>query len=94
MLTNEQARTVVVTQLTGRSLPIPEDPDSNPVIANFIELFVEKTKIKKKRPRMAHFLKKPNKQTMELFSRRKARRYLPNCQTNLVIALNRLSLLF
>ena len=28
-------RAVVVTQLAERSLPIPEDPGSNPVIGNF-----------------------------------------------------------
>ena len=46
---------MVVAQLTERSLPIPEDPGSNPIIGNFNEhiygkLFVENTKIKKKRP--------------------------------------------
>ena len=28
---------VVLSQLTARSLPIPEDPGSNPIIGNFIE---------------------------------------------------------
>ena len=56
---------MVVAQLEVRSLPIPEVPSSNPVVGKiYIEhLFtvncIEKTKIKKKRPRMAHiFLKK------------------------------------
>ena len=29
------SRAVVVAHLTARSLPIPEDPGSNPVIGNF-----------------------------------------------------------
>ena len=32
-----QPRAVVVVQLAEQSLPIPEDPGSNPVIATFIE---------------------------------------------------------
>ena len=53
---------VVVAQLVEHSLPIPEVRGSNPVIEkNYIELFnvncIEKTKIKKKRPRMAHLKK-------------------------------------
>ena len=57
---------VVVAQLVERSLPIPEVRRSNPVIGkNFLywtvvycQLCIEKTKIKEKRPRMAHFFKK------------------------------------
>ena len=51
---------MVVAQLEVRSLPIPEVPSSNPVVGKiYIEhLFtvncIEKTKIKKKRPGMAH----------------------------------------
>ena len=52
---------VVVAQLVDRSLAIPEVRGSNPVIGKiYIEhLFtvncIAKTKIKKKRPGMAHF---------------------------------------
>ena len=51
---------VVVAQLVERLLPIPEARGSNPVIGkNYIEHLLstvfEKTKIKKKRPEMAHF---------------------------------------
>ena len=55
---------VVVAQLVERSLAIPEDQGWNPVIGKiYIEhLFtvncIEKTKLKKKRSGMAHFLKK------------------------------------
>ena len=55
---------VVVAQLAKRSLPISKDPGSNPVIGNFYWtffyclLFVEKMKIKKKRPGNAPFKKK------------------------------------
>ena len=54
---------VVVAQLVERSLPIPEVRGSNPVIGkNLYRTFtvncIEKTKIKKKRPGMAHFKKK------------------------------------
>ena len=57
----------VVAQLEERLLPIPEDHGSNPVIGKkifiywtfvYCQLCIEKTKIKKKRPRMAHFFKK------------------------------------
>ena len=43
-----------MVQLTARPLPIPEDPDSNPVIGKFylvstvLKSFLDKTKIKKK----------------------------------------------
>ena len=52
-------RAVVEAQLIARLHPIPEDPGSNPVIViitehNDCKLFAEKTKIKKKRPGMAH----------------------------------------
>ena len=52
---------VVLAQLVERSLQTPEVRGSNPVMANFYieHLFTEnckeKTKIKKKRPGMAHF---------------------------------------
>ena len=66
MLTLQQSqelRAVVVAQMVGRSLPIPEAHGSNPVIGKiYIKHFtvncIEKTKIKKKRLRMAHFFKK------------------------------------
>ena len=53
----------MVAQLVERSLPIPEVHGSNPVISkNLYRTFtvncIEKTKIKKKRPGMAHFFKK------------------------------------
>ena len=59
---------VVVAQLVEHSLPITEVRSSNPVIGKnlfiywtfvYCQLCVEKTKIKKKRPGMAH-LKKPS----------------------------------
>ena len=54
---------VVVAQLVERSLPIPEVHGSNPIISKKIILnicllyisCIEKTKINKKRPGMAHF---------------------------------------
>ena len=56
-------RAVVVAQLVERLLPIPEVCGSNPVIgknlhSTFTVNCIEKTKIKKKRPGMAHFFKK------------------------------------
>ena len=57
------ALAVVVAQLVERLLPIPEVRGSNPVIGKdlnltfvYCQLCIEKTKIKKKRPGMAHFL--------------------------------------
>ena len=52
-----------MAQLVERLLPVLEIRGSNPVIGKiYIEHFklstVEKTKIKKKRPGMAHFFKK------------------------------------
>ena len=59
---------VVVAQLVERSLPIPEVRGSNPVIGKnlywtfvYCQLCIKKTKIKKKRPGMAHFFKKKTK---------------------------------
>ena len=58
---------MIVTQLVERSLLIPEICGSNPVIGKFYITYnitvncIDKTKIKKKRPRMAHFLKNNNK---------------------------------
>ena len=58
---------VVVAQLVERLLPIPEVRGSNPVIGKnlfiywtfvYCQLSIEKTKIKKKRPGMAHLKKK------------------------------------
>ena len=54
---------VVVPQLVERLLPNPEVPGSNLVISkNLYRTFtvnsIEKAKIKKKRPGMAHFLEK------------------------------------
>ena len=52
---------VVVAQLAESSLPIPEDPGSNPVMGNFYwtniyrQLFVEKTKNKEKEARNGQF---------------------------------------
>ena len=57
---------VVVAQLVERALPIPEVRGLNPVIGNnlclywtfvYCQLCIEKTKIRKKRPGMAHFKK-------------------------------------
>ena len=50
---------MVVAQSTARLLPIPEDQSSNlvignPLLNNYL-LFVDKTKIKKKIPGIAHF---------------------------------------
>ena len=68
---------MVVAQLVERSLPIPEVRSSNPVIGkNLYRTFtvncIEKTKINKKRPGMAHFLKK----TIKTFRERKFLREL------------------
>ena len=50
-----------VAQLTERSLPIPEDRVSNPVVGNFyyehIKCELLKRRKEKKRPRMAQFLR-------------------------------------
>ena len=49
-----------MAQLVEQLLPIPEVHGSNPVIGEnlfvYCQLCIEKTKIKKKRPGMAHFL--------------------------------------
>ena len=63
MQTNTPMRTVVVAQLVEWSLPMPEVLGLNPVTGKNLYLTftvncIEKTKIKKKRPGMAHFLKK------------------------------------
>ena len=53
-------RAVIVAQLVERSLLIPEDRGSNPVIGKKLCVYIcvrqciGKTKIKKKRPGMAH----------------------------------------
>ena len=59
------AKPVVVAQLTVRSLPIPEDPGSNPVVGSSYYTFIccelvdeNKTKIKQKMPGMVANLKK------------------------------------
>ena len=51
---------MVVAQLIERSLPIPDIPSSNPLIGKilywtFTVNCIEKMRLKKKRPRMAHF---------------------------------------
>ena len=60
---------MVVPQLVERLLPIPEVRGSNPVISKnlyiywtfvYCQLCMEKTKIKKKRPGMAHLKNRPN----------------------------------
>ena len=48
----------MVAQLVERSLPTPEICSSNPDISKMVQLKIDKTKIKKKRPGMAHLLKK------------------------------------
>ena len=58
----EASWAVVVAQMVERSLPIPEVCGSNPFIVKNLYWTltvncIEKTKIKKKRPWMAHFLK-------------------------------------
>ena len=62
-----RGRVVVVAQLVEWSLPILVVHGSNPVIGKILfiywtfvycQLCIEKTKIKKKRPGMAHFFKK------------------------------------
>ena len=66
------SRAVLVAQLVERSLLIPEVHGSNPVIGKiYIEhLFtvnsIEKTKIKKKRPGMAHLKNKVNQSHFSL----------------------------
>ena len=45
---------MVGTQLARWSLPIPEDPGSNPGIVHVFRITVEKTKIKKNRQGIAH----------------------------------------
>ena len=66
---------VVVAQLVEQSLPTPEVCSSNPVIGEFLNRtlfsvnFIVQTKIKKKRPVLAHFFKKKNIQTEERYSK-------------------------
>ena len=57
---NKSIWEVVVAQLVEWSLPIPEVRGSNPVIGKNLLILnivncLEKTKIKKKRPGMAHY---------------------------------------
>ena len=65
-LKNITSRAVVVAQLVEWSLPTPEVSDSNPVMGKLLYQTlnclptvncIETTKINKKRPRMAHFLR-------------------------------------
>ena len=75
-------KAVVVAQLVEGSLPIQEVHGSNPVIGKILYWILilncnEKTKIKKKRPGMAHFLKND----MENFS---SRRWMNNCTSPMV----------
>ena len=58
---------MVVAQLVERSFPTPEVRGSIPAIGKLLFCSVngiEKTKIKMKRPRMAHFLKKDGGSTL------------------------------
>ena len=54
-------RAVVVAQMVERSIPTPEVHGSNPVVGKLYITYtytvncIEKTKIMKKRPGMAHF---------------------------------------
>ena len=65
-LKNITSRAVVVAQLVEWSLPTPEVSDLNPVMGKLLYQTlnclptvncIETTKINKKRPRMAHFLR-------------------------------------
>ena len=55
-ITKEHFRAAVVAQLVERTLPIPEIRASNPDIGKILptNCTVEKTKIEKKRPGLAH----------------------------------------
>ena len=64
-----------MAQLVERSLPIPEVRGSNPIIDKklylywtfvYCQLCIEKTKIKKKRPGMAHLKKLPRRTRFQL----------------------------
>ena len=59
---------VFVAQMVERSLPTPEIRSSNPVISIILSsnCLIEKMKIKKKRPGMAH-LKKPHANDNQAF---------------------------
>ena len=66
---------MVVAQLVERLLPMPEVRSSNPFIGKklylygtfvYCQLCVEKTKVKKKRPGMAHFKKRCGEAMEEL----------------------------
>ena len=62
----KSCRAVVVTQLVECLLPIPEVCGSNPVIGKNLYRtinvnFIEKTKVKKNRPGMAHLKKNEKK---------------------------------
>ena len=59
----KKGEAVVVAQLAERSLRTPEIRGLNPDIGNILNIlsvncYPEKTKVKKKRPGMAHFFKK------------------------------------
>ena len=61
MTTNTRNWAVVVAQLAERSLAIPEVRGSNPVISKiynefYLLLTFDKTKMKKKRHRVVHFI--------------------------------------
>ena len=69
---------MVVAHLVEQLLPTPEFCGSNPVIGKnlywtfvYCQLFIEKTKIKKKMPGMAHFLKRviPQRVDIHILSR-------------------------
>ena len=64
---------MVVAHLVEQLLPTPEFCGSNPVIGKnlywtfvYCQLFIEKTKIKKKMPGMAHFLKRVIPQRVDI----------------------------
>ena len=61
VVTQGDTRALVVAQLEERSLPTPEISGSNLVNSKTLSTncTIEKMKVKKKRPRMAHLLKNP-----------------------------------
>ena len=79
ILSKFKPKIMVVAQLVEQLLPIPEVRISNPVIGkNMYWIFtvhgIEKTKIKKKRPKMAHFFKKRGKISPNLVTLRSGQR--------------------
>ena len=77
---------MVVAQLVERFLPIPEVRGSNPVIGKkYIEHFtvncIENTKIKKKRPGRAQFLKNKTKLSLKQFRKKSRRKNVARAST-------------